>query len=74
LAFKQRLNESWAHELRARHNGTFSISGPVGLKGSVGFCRIEVEGEYDPKTSKWVSVSMHLKDMASFEHRPLGGK
>jgi hypothetical protein len=74
LAFKQRLNESWADELRARHSGTFSISGPVGLRGSVGFCRIEVEGEYDPKTSEWVSVSMHLKDMASFKQRPLGGK
>ncbi|KAJ0420991.1 hypothetical protein BJY00DRAFT_282807, partial [Aspergillus carlsbadensis] len=73
LAFKQRLNESWANESRARHNGTFSISGPVGLRGSVGFCRIEVEGEYDPITSEWVSVSMRLKDMASFKQRPLGG-
>ncbi|KAL2814732.1 hypothetical protein BJX63DRAFT_391336 [Aspergillus granulosus] len=74
LAFKERLNESWAHELRARHRGTFSICGPVGLRGSLGFCRIEVEGEYDPKSSKWVSVSMRLKDMGVFQQKALGGK
>ncbi|KAL2826033.1 hypothetical protein BJY01DRAFT_229955, partial [Aspergillus pseudoustus] len=73
LTFKTRLSESWAHELRARKRGTFSIRGPVGLRGSLGFCRIEVEGEYDPKSSKWVHVSMRFKDMGIFQQKAAGG-
>ncbi len=74
LAFKHRINECQKRELRASRRGTFSIRGPVGLSGSVGFCRIEVEGEYDPAASEWVSVSMYLKDIRSFKQKPLGGK
>ncbi|KKK12634.1 hypothetical protein P175DRAFT_0512917 [Aspergillus ochraceoroseus IBT 24754] len=73
LAFKRRLNECWARELHAHRRGTFYIAGPVGLKGSKGFCRIEVKGEYDPITCKWISVSMQLKDLSIFNQRPLGG-
>lgn len=74
LAFKQRINECQERELRASRRGTLSVRGPVGLSGSVGFCRIEVEGEYDPAASEWVSVSMYLKDIRSFKQKPLGGK
>ncbi|KAL3455543.1 hypothetical protein BJX64DRAFT_66420 [Aspergillus heterothallicus] len=73
LVFKERLNESRAHESRAPHRGTFFIRGPVGLRGTLGFCRVEVEGEYDPKTSSWVSVSGHLRDVAVFQQKALGG-
>ncbi|KAL4912196.1 hypothetical protein BDW62DRAFT_30736 [Aspergillus aurantiobrunneus] len=74
LAFKQRINECQVRELRAGRRGTFSVHGLVGLAGSLGFCRIEVEGEYDPGTSEWISVSMHLKDLNSFKQQALGGK
>lgn len=74
MAFKQRINECQERELRASRRGTLSVRGPVGLSGSVGFCRIEVEGEYDPAASEWVSVSMYLKDIRSFKQKPLGGK
>ncbi|KAL2869918.1 uncharacterized protein BJX67DRAFT_299653 [Aspergillus lucknowensis] len=74
LAFKKRLNERQARGSYVRHRDTFTVSGPVGLKGSMGSCRVEVKGEYDPKTSRWVSVSMRLKDGAIFRRNPLGGK
>jgi hypothetical protein len=74
LAFKHRINECQERELRVSRRGTFLVRGPVGLSGSVGFCRIEVEGEYDPAASEWVSISMYLKDIRSFKQKPLGGK
>ncbi|KAL4802856.1 hypothetical protein BDV18DRAFT_145678 [Aspergillus unguis] len=65
LAFKRRINECRAQDLRAHRRGTFFVRGPVCVKGSKGTCRIEVEGLYDPKASEWVFVSMQLKDMSS---------
>ncbi|KAL2824556.1 hypothetical protein BDW59DRAFT_147514 [Aspergillus cavernicola] len=63
LAFKRRLIECWTHERRNPRRGTFFLAGPVGLKGSSGFCRIEVAGQYDPVTSKWVSISWFVRDI-----------
>ncbi|KAL4780043.1 hypothetical protein BJX76DRAFT_339220 [Aspergillus varians] len=74
LAFKQRIIECQERELRAHRRGTFSVRGPVGLNGSLGFCRIEVEGEYDPVASEWISVSMNLKDLGLFKQKAFGGK
>ncbi|GIC92579.1 uncharacterized protein Aud_009047 [Aspergillus udagawae] len=73
-AFKWRLNDCWARELRTPRRGTFFIVGPVGLKGPKGFCRVEVRGEYDPSTSRWTQVSMQLKDLNIFKQRALGSR
>ncbi|KAL6239429.1 hypothetical protein BDW75DRAFT_140297 [Aspergillus navahoensis] len=72
--FKMRINECRRSDSRAHRQGTFFVRGPVGLKGSEGSCRIRVEGEYDPVTSEWVSVSMHLNDLMFFNQKPLGRK
>ncbi|KAL4971281.1 hypothetical protein BDW66DRAFT_163812 [Aspergillus desertorum] len=72
--FKKRINECRRSDSRAHRQGTFFIRGPVGLKGSQGSCRIQVEGEYDPVTSDWVSVSMHLNDFTFFNQKPFGHK
>ncbi|KAL4774122.1 hypothetical protein BDW60DRAFT_215538 [Aspergillus nidulans var. acristatus] len=72
--FKKRINECQRSDSRAYRQGIFFIRGPVGLKGSQGSCRIQVEGEYDPVTSEWVSVSMHLNDLAFLSQKPLGRK
>ncbi|KEY82499.1 hypothetical protein BA78_8724 [Aspergillus fumigatus] len=74
VAFKWRLNDCWARELRTPRRGTFLIVGPVGVKGPKGFCRIEVRGEYDPLTSRWTHVSMQLKDLNVFKQRALGNR
>ncbi|EAL85160.1 hypothetical protein AFUA_8G03910 [Aspergillus fumigatus Af293] len=74
VAFKWRLNDCWARELRTPRPGTFLIVGPVGVKGPKGFCRIEVRGEYDPLTSRWTHVSMQLKDLNVFKQRALGNR
>ncbi|KAI9934389.1 hypothetical protein MW887_000003 [Aspergillus wentii] len=74
IAFKWKLNDCWAHEAHTPRRGTFYVAGPVGLKGPKGFCRIEVRGEYDPGTSSWTNVSMHLKDLNVFHQRALGGR
>ncbi|KAL4981802.1 hypothetical protein BDW68DRAFT_171806 [Aspergillus falconensis] len=72
--FKKRINECQRSDSRAYRQGTFFIRGPVSLKGSQGSCRIQVEGEYDPVTSEWVSVSMHLNDLTFFNQQPFGRK
>ncbi|GAQ12051.1 hypothetical protein ALT_9372 [Aspergillus lentulus] len=74
VAFKWRLNDCWARELRTPRRGTFFIVGPVGLKGPKGFCRVDVRGEYDPLTSRWTHVSMQLKDLNIFKQRALGSR
>ncbi|RDW81811.1 uncharacterized protein DSM5745_05368 [Aspergillus mulundensis] len=74
LAFKAKINQCLEMNSRAHRQGTFSIRGPVGLRGSLGFCRVEVDAEYDPVASEWVSVTMHLKDVFFFQQQPLGGK
>lgn len=74
LAFKWRLNDCWARELRTPRRGTFFIVGPVGLKGSKGVCRVEIRGEYDPSSSRWTHVSMQLKDLNIFKQRALGSR
>ncbi|KAL4927941.1 uncharacterized protein BDV17DRAFT_115838 [Aspergillus undulatus] len=73
LAFKQQINECRARESRVHRRGTFLVRGPVGVRGSLGSCRIEVEGEYDPVASEWVSISMHLRDLHLRTKKPLGG-
>lgn len=72
--FKKRIDECQRSDSRAYRQGIFFIRGPVGLKGSRGSCRIQVEGEYDPVASEWVSVSMHLNDLTFLSQKPLGRK
>lgn len=74
LAFKWRLNDYYARELRTPRRGAFYFVGPVGLKGPNGFCRVEVRGEYDPSASRWTNVSMQLKDLNLYNQKPLGGR
>ncbi|KAL4946953.1 hypothetical protein BDW69DRAFT_179386 [Aspergillus filifer] len=74
LAFKKGINDCRVRDLRAHRRGTFFVRGPVGLEGSLGFCRIEVEGEYDPVASEWLSISMHVRDLSLSNDKPLGDK
>lgn len=73
LAFKWRLNEYWTRASHTPRRGSFYVTGPVGLKGPKGFCRVEVKGEYDPVSSSWTAVMIQLKDLNVFKQRPLGG-
>lgn len=72
LAFKLRLNQCWAREAHTPHRGVFYFTGPIGLRGPRGFCRLEVRGEYDPTTANWTLVSMHLRDLILFNQKALG--
>lgn len=74
LAFRWRLNEYWAQASHTPRRGIFYVTGPVGLKGPKGFCRVEVKGEYDPASSTWTAVNIQLKDLNVFKQRPLGGR
>lgn len=74
IAFKSRLKESWARDPPTPRRGVFYVSGPVGLKGPRGYCRIEVRGEYDPTAGNWTAISMHLKDLNLYNQRALGGR
>ncbi|KAI9044641.1 uncharacterized protein KD926_000552 [Aspergillus affinis] len=72
-AFKLRLQNCLARERRTPPRGVFYFSGPVGLKGSKGFCRVEVKGEYNPASASWSRVTMQLKDLSLFKQKPRGG-
>lgn len=72
MAFKWRLRQSWSRYRPTPKRGVFYITGPVGLKGPRGYCRIEVSGEYDPATRSWTAVSMQLKDFNLYTQKPLG--
>lgn len=74
LAFRWRLNDCWARESPAPRRGSFYVSGPVGIKGHRGVCRIDVKGEYNPATSSWSKVSMQLRDLQLFKQAALGGR
>jgi hypothetical protein len=74
LAFKRRLNEGRRRQQPARERGTLYLRGPIGIKGSRGLCRIEVEGQYDPVTSQWVSLSMFVRDLRIGRQKAVGGK
>lgn len=56
LAFKRRLLAFDARGFAMPRRGTMFFAGPVGLRGSKGFCRLEVIGEYDPLANKWVQI------------------
>jgi hypothetical protein len=71
LAFKRRLKSS-SYQHHTPKRGVFYLSGPVGLKGPRGFCRIEVCGEYDPASGKWTAVWMQVRDFNLYNQKPLG--
>ena len=72
VAFKKRLKDSWSKSPHTPRRGSFFTSGPVGLRGAKGFCRVEVVGEYDPAARRWSAVYMRLRDGNVFKQRPLG--
>ncbi|OJJ71510.1 hypothetical protein ASPBRDRAFT_54825 [Aspergillus brasiliensis CBS 101740] len=72
LAFKWRLNYCWAHNVHTSHRGVMYFSGPVGIRGPKGLCRVEVKGEYDVMRSQWTAVSMDIRDLNLFSQRALG--
>ncbi|RAL01491.1 uncharacterized protein BO80DRAFT_501774 [Aspergillus ibericus CBS 121593] len=72
LAFKWRLHYSSAHSIHTSRRGVMYISGPVGILGPHGTCRVEVKGEYDVMASRWTVVSMEIRDLNLFNQRALG--
>ncbi|KAL1883533.1 hypothetical protein Plec18167_002537 [Paecilomyces lecythidis] len=70
--FKKRLKEASKKDPPVPRRGVFYMTGPVGLKGPKGYCRIEVRGEYDPKARTWTAVSMQVKDLNLNNQRALG--
>ena len=75
-AFKKRLRGSWHRSIHTPRRGTFFTSGPVGIRGSKGYCRVEVVGEYDPTTKRWLALFMRVKDTYPnfLEQRAQGGR
>ncbi|KAJ5139118.1 uncharacterized protein N7515_003966 [Penicillium bovifimosum] len=71
-AFKLRLNLERARAPRSARRGVFFIAGPVGMKGTNGFCRFEVRGEYDPAKPGWRGVDITLKDINMKKQRAVG--
>lgn len=72
IAFKLRLYEHQAQSPRTPHQGSFFMSGPVGVHGPNGFCRFEVRGEYDPSMPGWRFVDMKIRDLNYSSPRPRG--
>lgn len=72
LTFKLHLMRNRALERKIPPRGVFYISGPIGIKGPKGECRVEVVGEYDPAEKKWCSLMVDLKDLRQDGQKPLG--
>ncbi|EHA21616.1 hypothetical protein ASPNIDRAFT_193822, partial [Aspergillus niger ATCC 1015] len=72
LAFKWRLNYCWARNVHTSRRGVMYFSGPVGIRGPRGLCRVEVKGEYDVVRSRWTAISMDIRDLNLFSQRALG--
>ncbi|PLB44680.1 hypothetical protein P170DRAFT_449793 [Aspergillus steynii IBT 23096] len=72
LAFQSRLRDCKARERHTPRRGVFYFSGPVGLRGPKGFCRVEVQGEYDTVAASWSSVTMQFKDLGLFKQKARG--
>ncbi|KAJ5902437.1 hypothetical protein N7495_002965 [Penicillium taxi] len=72
LVFRLSLAKHRASAPRTPLRGNFFISGPVGVKGSNGFCRYEVRGEYDPVKSSWRTIDIQLRDVNFRRQRALG--
>ncbi|GLB11495.1 hypothetical protein AtubIFM57258_008365 [Aspergillus tubingensis] len=72
LAFKWRLNYCWARNAYTSRRGVMYISGPIGIRGPRGVCRVEVKGEYDVVRSQWTAISMDIRDLNLFSQRALG--
>ncbi|RDK44171.1 hypothetical protein M752DRAFT_274543 [Aspergillus phoenicis ATCC 13157] len=72
LAFKWRLNYCWARNVHTSRRGVMYFSGPVGIRGPRGLCRVEVKGEYDVVRSQWTAISMDIRDLNLFSQRALG--
>lgn len=73
VAFQLRLRDCLARERHTPPRGVFYFSGPVGLQGPKGFCRVEVKGEYNPASASWSRVTVQLKDLNLFNQKALGG-
>lgn len=72
LTFRLHLMRNRALQRKVPPRGVFYISGPVGIKGPKGECRVEVLGEYDPTEKKWCSLMVDLKDLRQDNQKPLG--
>lgn len=72
LAFKWRLNYCSARNAHTSRRGVMYISGPIGIRGPRGVCRVEVKGEYDVVRSQWTAISMDIRDLNLFSQRALG--
>jgi hypothetical protein len=72
LTFRLHLMRNRALERKIPPRGVFYISGPIGIKGPKGECRVEVVGEYDPAEKKWCSLMVDLKDLRQDGQKPLG--
>lgn len=72
LTFRLHLMRNRALQRKVPPRGVFYISGPVGIKGPKGECRVEVRGEYDPAEKKWCSLMVDLKDLRQDGQKPLG--
>ncbi|EED15993.1 hypothetical protein TSTA_011080 [Talaromyces stipitatus ATCC 10500] len=72
LAFNLHFKRNRALQRKVPPRGVFYLSGPIGIKGGKGECRVEVRGEYDPAEKKWCSLMVDLKDLRPYNQSPLG--
>lgn len=72
LAFNLQLMRNRALQRKVPPRGVFYISGPLGIRGPRGECRLDVRGEYDPAEKKWHSLTAELRDIRQRQQSPLG--
>ena len=71
-AFRWRLRDCKARETPTPRRGSMTFTGPITIRGSRGYCRVDVRGEYHPATSSWTDVSIQLKELIPNRVSPIG--
>jgi hypothetical protein len=72
-AFATTLRKQWNPKKQEPPRGTFVVQGLVEVKGQKGGMLFDVKSCYDPKQSKFVVVSAHLRSFKRWNQGPKGG-
>lgn len=71
VAFRKHLQIAMLHKTALPKRGVFYFSGPVSLRGTMGECRVDVRGEYDPSKKKFTSLWMKIRDISLYNQDAL---
>ncbi|KAF2730050.1 hypothetical protein EJ04DRAFT_515500 [Polyplosphaeria fusca] len=68
-----RRHHQFPHAVFEAPRGTFIVSGLVEVIGEKAKMTVDVQGAYDPREGRYVTVSIKLRSVMDYKQRPKGG-